>query len=142
MKISGDQMELIGWTAFLERLKRALLRDAKGFSSLSSDSQDDFLVDCLFRAQATGLITERGIASYALAAWWLDIGFEQQSRNLMALLHSAYPEVRKVYAMNEWAQAMIGDPGDAAMADQQLIQGFHRTQAWGGTKQAARASAT
>jgi len=41
-------------------------------------------------------MTEQGIASYALAVWWLGLDFEEASEALKALLECNYPEVRKV----------------------------------------------
>jgi hypothetical protein len=59
------------------------------------------------------------------------LGFERQSRHLQALLNSTLPEVRKVYAMNEWVHTLLGAPEDIERADEALKQAFYRTAAWG-----------
>ena len=47
------------------------------------------------------------------------------------LLLGDYPEVRKIYAMNEWVNAMIDDHKNIAAADEALLQGVKHTEAWG-----------
>jgi predicted GNAT superfamily acetyltransferase len=82
-------------------------------------------------AQKKGLNTEQGIASYALAVWWLGLNFEAASAKLVALLNTDYPEVRKMHAMNEWVNAAIGAPDNIAAADEKLRQALQSTEAWG-----------
>lgn len=131
MRLHKGQAELMGQAMFIEKLDHAFCRDIPEFGELDADARADFLVACLRAANAMGLVTEQGVASYALAAWWLEIGFEDKSRYLKALFASGYPEVRKVYAMNEWAHAVIGAPDNMEAADEKLKQAFYRTQAWG-----------
>ena len=106
-------------------------RSLPEFDSLSAESRTAFVDACQEGAAACGLVTEQGVASYCLAAWFLEPGFEKKSRYLQALLDSAFPEVRKVYAMNEWAHVLIGNPSDMAAADAALKQAFYGTAAWG-----------
>jgi hypothetical protein len=133
MHIRKNHGELIARSIFLEKLNAALTRDVPAFSELEQEARVDFLVDVLFTAEANGLKTEQGVASYALAAWWLGFGFESRSRYLQVLLKSHFPEFRKVYAMNEWVHATLGEPQNTAMTDERLKQAFYRTAAWGTT---------
>lgn len=131
MQLDKNQVSVISQVMFLEKLDRSLCRGINEFSALNVDERNEFIVTCLFVAESKGLVTEQGVASYALVAWWLGIGFEEKSKHLLSLLKSKFPEVRKVYAMNEWAHVMIGDPDNLAAADEQLKQSFYRTKSWG-----------
>ena len=82
-------------------------------------------------AESKGLKTEQGLASYALAVWWLGVDFEEKSQALQALMQSSYPEVRRFQAMNEWVNAMIGHPESVGAADEALKQGLRLTELWG-----------
>lgn len=132
LRVRPEQIEVIGKVKFLERLKGACIRSLPEFSTCDKRDQETFLVDSLLAAEACGLRTEQGIASYALAAWWLGIGFESESRLLQALLSSRYPELRKAHSMNQWVRERIGQPDDPAAADLALRQAFSQTVAWGG----------
>jgi hypothetical protein len=98
---------------------------------VAPQEREEFLRDAMATAKGYDLVTERGIAAYALAAWWLDIGFEAKSPLLTALLKTRLPEFRKVHAMNAWVQCYLGEPHDVGQADDALRQAFHMTEAWG-----------
>ena len=131
MQLSKKQITIMGQATFIKKLEHAFCRDITEFAELGSDERAEFLVTCLFMAESRGLITEQGIASYSLVAWWLGIGFEEKSKYLISLFKSKFPEVRKVYAMNEWGHIMIGNPNNLTAADEKLKQSFYRTKAWG-----------
>jgi len=131
MQLKKKQITVMGQVIFLEKLEHVFCRDINEFTELTEEDRAEFLVACLFSAQSLELNSEQGIASYALAAWWLGVGFEEKSKYLIALFNSKFPEIRKVYAMNEWVHIMIGNPEQLAAADQQLKQAFYRTAAWG-----------
>lgn len=130
MEINKNQIKFMGKAIFLEKLSQAFCRDIESFRELDADERAEFLIACQLSAESNGLVTEQGIASYALAAWWLGIGFEEKSRYLRSLFNSRFAEVRKVYAMNDWVHVMIGTH-DVSTADEQLKKSFYRTFAWG-----------
>ena len=131
MRISQAQLDAIARNALLDKLERGFRASVPDANLLESQPLRDFLVACEHDAQALGLSSEQGIASYALAAWFLGHGFIDRSRYLHQLLTSPYPEVRKVHALNEWVHARLGKPQDEAGADQELRQAFFSTTAWG-----------
>lgn len=116
---------------FVAKLGAEFCKNIPDFSGLEPETRHDFLMGCLSAAKANGLLTEQGVASYALGKWWLGESFEEKSRYLRSLFMSNFPETRKVYAMNEWISAVIGEPENMASADEKLKQGFYRTGAWG-----------
>jgi hypothetical protein len=129
MRLHQDQAQRVAQAIFMEKLERVFCRDLPVFRRMSPEARSGFLGACMYNAESRGLVTEQGIASYILAAWFLDIGFEEKSRYLMALLAGHFPEVRKAYAMNEWVHAIIGEPENIAAADEKLKQAFYRTPA-------------
>jgi hypothetical protein len=108
-----------------------MARAVPAFEGLSTEERSAFVADSLSRAAAHGLRTEQAFASSVLALWFLAPGFEQRSRYLGPLLQSRFPELRKVYAMNEWVHALLGNPADTAGADDRLKQAFRFTHSWG-----------
>lgn len=130
IQLSPDQAKLMAQGQFLTSLENKLCRQIPEFSELSPERRAQFLVSCFRSAQALGLVSQQGIASYTLAAWWLGIGFEQKCDNLQRLFKSQFAEVRKVYAMNEYAHTLIGNPQRLDLADQTLRQAFFRSAAW------------
>jgi hypothetical protein len=82
-------------------------------------------------AERIGLTTEQGIASYALAVWWLGLDFETMSEELKTLLRSGLPEVRKAHATNEWADAALGSPDNLTAAAEKLTEALKLTEPWG-----------
>lgn len=131
MQISDHQMQRLAQARFSEKLAGAMSRAVPEFDELSLASRSGFLESCQRDAAALGLLTEQGIASYALAVWFLGPSFEAKSKYLMVLLDSGFPEVRKVHAMNEWVHVLLGDPENRAAADEALKAAFYRTGAWG-----------
>jgi hypothetical protein len=117
--------------ALIAKIDKSLGRQYADFAALPDEERIAFLVECLTSATQYTLRSEQGVGSYALAAYWLGVGFERQSAHLQALLNSTFPEARKVYAMNEWVHTLLGDPENIALADEHLKQAFHRTAAWG-----------
>lgn len=131
LQISAEQISMMEKIALVTRIDEALGRQYADFAALPDQERVTFVVDSMTSAAQYKLRSEQGVASYALAAYWLGIGFEQQSRHLQALLNSTFPEVRKVYAMNEWVHTLLGAPDDIERADEELKQAFYRTAAWG-----------
>lgn len=131
LKLTEEQLALYGKMGFIEKLDESLSRQYPEFSKLPDEERIDFLVSSLAAAEQVGLTTEQGVASYALAAHWLGVGFESRSKHLLALLHSPLPEIRKIVAMNEWVHTILGSPDDIDSADEAMKQAFFKTEAWG-----------
>jgi hypothetical protein len=131
LTIGQEQLDHMARGMIIRKLVAAFLRDFPNFAELVDADRTEFMNQCVTAAQAKGLKTEQGIASYALAVWWLGLGFEGTSEELAALLKSDYPEVRKVHAMNEWVRAVIGHPDDIVAADEKIKQALEVTRAWG-----------
>jgi hypothetical protein len=131
LQIDRRQFQRIDQTLVRQKIDRAMARAVPVFEEFSAEERSAFVEDSLSGAAAHGLRTEQGLASYALALWFLAPGFEQRSRYLSPLLQSRFPELRKVYAMNEWVHALLGNPADTAGADDRLKQAFRFTHAWG-----------
>lgn len=131
LQISAEQISLMEKMGLIAKLDKSLGRQYADFAALPDEERIAFLVDSMSAATQHNLRSEQGIASYALAAYWLGVGFERQSGHLQALLDSSFPEVRRVYAMNEWVHTLLGEPENMALADEQLKQAFYRTAAWG-----------
>ena len=129
--VRKEQMDSMARARFVEKLDIAFSRDIPGFSECEQDERRIFLAETISLGEAIGLRTEQGLASYALALWWLGVDFETKSTELESLMQSDYPEVRKIQAMNEWVNAIIGDPENVAAADEALKQGLKLTEPWG-----------
>ena len=131
MRIRTEQAARLAQTQFIQKLDGALSRRLPDFASLPMHDRLPLVVQCLDAAERRGLRSEQGLASYALAAWFLGVGFETRSARLLVLLTRSLPEVRRVYAMNEWVRLMIGAPDEVAAADAVLVPALQRTAAWG-----------
>ncbi len=131
MRFSQAQLDDIARRGLFDKLERGFRASVPDAALLESPLLRDYFAACERDAQALGLRSEQGIASYALAAWFLGPGFVDRSRYLRQLLASPYPEVRKVHALNEWVHALLGKPQDEETADQALRQAFFSTTAWG-----------
>jgi hypothetical protein len=131
LKISKEQSEQMARYIFLDKLVAAFSRDIPSFAACDWEDRKSFLSEAVSLAASKGFKTEQGLASYALAVWWLGVDFENKSKELESLLQSSYPEVRKVQAMNEWVNAMIGNPKSVAAADEALKKGLRLTEPWG-----------
>lgn len=129
--IRNEQMQQMARAKFIGKVDSSFQEDVPGFADLDIHERHDFILEGMAVAERLGLKTEQGVVSYLLALWWLGPGFETSSYELDALLHSEYPEVRKVHAMNEWVQTAIGDPDNLAVADQKLKEALLQTEAWG-----------
>jgi hypothetical protein len=131
LKITKEQSDRMTRDMFIRKLIAAFSRDIPSFAACDWEDRDFFLTEAVLLAESKGFQTEQGLASYALAVWWLGVDFEEKSQALQALMQSTYPEVRKVQAMNEWVNAMIGHPESVAAADEALKQGLRLTEPWG-----------
>jgi hypothetical protein len=131
LKIRQEQVDYMARAKIIRKMDAAFTRDVPGFVDLTEAERAEFFNQSVSTAQMKGLKTEQGVASYALAVWWLGLDFEAASEELVALLNSDYPEVRKVHAMNEWVHTAIGAPDDIAAADAKLTQALEVTKAWG-----------
>jgi hypothetical protein len=129
--IRDEQMESMTRSRFVDKLDAAFSRDLPEFAAATSEDRRTFLTLAISLAEAKGLKTEQGLASYALALWWLGVDFEEKSKELEALLESGYPEVRKIQAMNEWVNSLIGNPANIAAADEAMRRGLKLTEPWG-----------
>jgi hypothetical protein len=131
LKVTQQRMGQMAREMFLDKMNRQFLKSVPPYAELPDDLRKDFLRSSIPMAEEKGLTTEQGIVSYALAVLYLGPDFEKASKELQALLASDYPEVRKVHAMNEWVQTMIGHPGNVAAADQKLKQALEVSKPWG-----------
>ena len=131
LTVQKDQVVVVSRARLVEKLQTVFSRDVPGFADCTPDDRRNFLALAISLAEIKGLKTEQGLSSYALALWWLGVDFELKSRALEMLLLGDYPEVRKIYAMNEWVNAMIDDHKNIAAADEALLQGVKHTEAWG-----------
>jgi hypothetical protein len=131
MWVQTRQLRHLALENYVRKLDAAFCRELSGYANVDEGEREDFLNAAMAAARGFGLLTERGIAAYALAAWWLDVGFESQSQLMKALLNTRLPEFRKVHAMNAWVHAYLGETHDVALADDQLRQAFRNTEAWG-----------
>jgi hypothetical protein len=131
LKITKEQSDRMTRNMFIRKLIAAFSRDIPSFAACDWEEREFFLTEAVLLAESKGFQTEQGLASYALAVWWLGVDFEEKSQALQALMQSTYPEVRKVQAMNEWVNAMIGHPESVAAADEALKQGLRLTEPWG-----------
>ena len=131
MEFRTEQMDRLAHAVFIEKLDAAFSRDLPDFKEIDRDERHEFLSLAIAFAETKGLRSEQGLASYALALWYLGVDFEEQSKELAALLESSYPEVRKVHAMNEWVEAVTGDPDDITAADKAMKRALELTEAWG-----------
>ena len=131
MEIGSEQMNRLAHAAFMEKLHAAFSRDLPDFKEIDRDERHEFLFLAIALAEAKGFESEQGIASYALALWYLGVDFEERSQELESLLKSSYAEVRKVHAMNQWVEVAMGDPNDMPAADQAMKRALELTEAWG-----------
>jgi hypothetical protein len=131
LQVSAQQMSLMEKMGLVAKIDTSLGRQYADFAALPAEERIAFLVECLTSATQNSPRSEQGFGSYALAAYWLGVGFERQSTHLQALLATTFPEVRKVYAMNEWVHTLLGQPENIELADEHLKQAFYRTGAWG-----------
>lgn len=131
MEIRTEKIDDMARAAFIEKLDAAFARDLQDYIDIDRSERYEFLTLSMSLAETKGLKSEQGIASYALALWYLGIDFEDQSEELQSLLMSLYPEVRKVHAMNKWVEAFLGDPENIAAADQALRRALKVTEPWG-----------
>lgn len=131
LKMTKQQMDEMALSKLMDKLDRAFSRDIPDFAEASDAEKAEYLKLSVNAALSKGFITEQGIASYALAVWWLGLDFERHSEALSRLLASDYPEVRRVHAMNEWVEEAIGHPDDIPAADAKLKLALEVTRAWG-----------
>jgi len=129
--ISKKQSDQTARDIFLQRLVAAFSRDIPSFAACEWQDRKSFMSEAVLLAESKGFKTEQGLASYALAVWWLGADFEEKSQALQSLMQSTYPEVRKLQAMNEWVNAMIGNPESVSAADKALKQGLRLAEPWG-----------
>lgn len=131
MEIRTEVMNDVAHAAFLEKLDAAFLRDLADYKEIDRDERREFLAAAIKLAETKGFQSEQGIASYALALWYLDIDFEERSGELESLLTSSLPEVRRVHAMNQWVEAVLGEPDNIQAANQAITQSLKLTEPWG-----------
>lgn len=131
MIVSDDQQSRMAEAAFGNKLLNTLSRDLPGFSDWDEDDRRAFIAEGVGQARSRNLMTEIGIASYLIAVWWLNWGFEAQSVHLSRVLRSTLPEIRRVHMMNEWVSARLGSPNDLEAADRALGPAFWLMAPWG-----------
>ncbi|UPU34823.1 hypothetical protein M1B72_15385 [Geomonas paludis] len=131
MEIRIEQMNEVARAEFIERLDAALMRDLSDYYKIGRDQRREFLAAAVELAENKGFKSEQGMASYVLALWYLDIDFEEKSTALETLLVSPLPEVRRVHALNQWVETVLGDPDNIAAADEALTKSLQLTEPWG-----------
>jgi hypothetical protein len=131
MEIRSGNIDELARAAFLAKLDAAFSSDLQDYVLIDQAERHQFLSLAMAMAGRRGLLTEQGIASFALALWYLGADFEQISGELQSLLAGSLPEVRKVHAMNKWVETLIGDPENIAAADKALLQALKLSEHWG-----------
>ncbi|WP_224960697.1 hypothetical protein [Geomonas subterranea] len=131
MEIRTEQVNDVARAAFLERLDAVLIRDLTDYHKIEREQRWQFLAGATELAESKGFKSEQGIASYVLALWYLDIDFEDKSSELESLLTSSLPEVRRIHGMNQWVEALLGEPDNVAAADDALKRVLQLTEPWG-----------
>ena len=114
---SPSQLEEVQERQLFDKLLRELRATLNDFGTLDEDMQAAFVLSCMAQAQSLGLRSELGAASYALGAWWLNLGFERHSPALLQMLGSDLPEPDKLHRMNDWISRRLGHPDDLPWAD-------------------------
>uniref|UniRef100_C6E3L4 Uncharacterized protein n=1 Tax=Geobacter sp. (strain M21) TaxID=443144 RepID=C6E3L4_GEOSM len=130
MDIRSEKIDELARAAFLAKLDAAFSRDLQDYVLIDQAERRQFLTLAMAMAGARGLVTEQGVASYALALWYVGVDFEDKSVELQALLAGTLPEVRKIHAMNKWVETVIGDPENIAAADKALFQALKLSEPW------------
>lgn len=131
LSFTADQTNALGDQVFLNRLDDALRPYDARFAALPAAARLDFLTRALTRARALTLVSERGVAAYALGARWLGLGFEEASPLLMKLLRLPMPETRKIHALCEWVEDQLSPDATPASGDAALRRSFALTEPWG-----------
>lgn len=131
MEIRIEMMNDVARAALLDKLDAAFLRDLAYYPEIDRDQRREFLGAAIQLAEAKGFQSEQGIASYTLALWYLDIDFEEKSNELLSLLSSSLPEVRRVHALNQWVEAVLGEPDNISAADEAITRSLKLTEPWG-----------
>lgn len=126
----ADQLSL---DLFVRRVDAVLCREDAVWSAQTPEERRAFVRESLRRARARGLglVSERGVAAYTLAARWMGPEFEQRSSLLMALLDAQLPEVRRVHGLGEWVHDQLGPQATPASGDAAIRRSFAMTEAWG-----------
>ncbi len=131
LNFTAAQSQALGDQAFLTRLDAGLRPYDARFAALPTAARLDFLTQALSRARELTLVSERGVAAYALGARWMGLGFEQASPLLMKLLRLPMPEDRKVHALCEWVQDQLGPAATPASGESALRRSFTLTEPLG-----------
>ena len=131
LQCSAEQMQRIGNDVFRGRLRSSLARNDKDFAAMPYDDRQTFVIDCHEQATRLGLLTEQGVAAYAIGALWLGLDFEMASPLLQSLLQTSIPEARKVHAMSDWVHHQLGPSATPQSGDAALRRSFGQTVNWG-----------
>lgn len=131
MEIRREVMDEVAQAAFLEKLDALFCRDLADYREIASGERLEFMSAAIALAGTKGFKTEQGIASYALALWYLGGGFEERSEALASLLKGPYHEVRRIHAMNCWVDCVTADPDNIEAADEAIKESLKLTAPWG-----------
>ena len=131
MHFTGETSESIGGQVFLSRLDQQLGQHDPAWGAQAPRERQALLAEFAAQAQRLGLVSERGVAAYALGASWLGSGFEQQAPLLLALLNAPMPEVRKVHGLCDWVHDQLGRTATPASGDAVIRRSFALTEPWG-----------
>lgn len=131
LTVSTSGITAMGRSAFLRRLDDGLKRSDTVWAEVPADERREFLEAAWARADELGLRSERGVAAYALAAWWRGLGFERDVPLLLALLAAPLPEVRKIHGMNEWVHDQLRPDATPESGDAAIRRSFAVTEPWG-----------
>jgi hypothetical protein len=115
--LSPSQLDEVQARSLYDKLLQQLRVSLDGFGTFDEPLQSAFVWSCMAQAQSLGLRSELGAASYALGAWWLNLGFEQHSPALLQMLLGDDPEPDKLRRMNEWISLRLGHPDEPKVAD-------------------------
>lgn len=131
LTFSEAQSQALGDQAFLTRLDAGLRQYDARFAAWPTAARLAFLTQALSRARELTLVSERGVAAYALGARWMALGFEQASPLLLTLLRLPMPEARKIHALCEWVQDQLDPAATPASGEATLRRSFALTEPWG-----------
>jgi hypothetical protein len=119
LQIRGDQVEALRDARMLERIHKSMYTNIDSFRECSLEDTAEFSAIAFSHAKSLGFKSEQALASYVLSSWYVDIGFENKSSLLTALLEDLSSEFRIVFAMNAWVSSFLGTGDNITLANEE-----------------------